>query len=106
MMKGLRITTKAIAGFREHLILEERSAATIQKYTRDIKAFAEYASEAITKGINTLPLKVRELKSLDIAGFFSAYFSTLPVFFLRTLPAELCKLFERTSRNISFGCPS
>jgi hypothetical protein len=58
------------------------------------------------KGINTLPLKVRELKSLDIAGFFSAYFSTLPVFFLRTLPAELCKLFERTSRNISFGCPS
>lgn len=28
------------------------------------------------------------------------------VFFLRTLPAELCKLFERTSRSISFGCPS
>ena len=49
MMKGLRITTKDIAGFREHLILEERSAATIQKYIRDIKAFAEYASEAITK---------------------------------------------------------
>ena len=49
MMKGLRITTKDIAGFREHLILEERSAAIIQKYIRDIKAFAEYASEAITK---------------------------------------------------------
>lgn len=49
MMKGLRITTKDIAGFREHLILEERSVATIQKYVRDIKAFAEYASEAITK---------------------------------------------------------
>ena len=49
MMKGLRITTKDIAGFREHLILEERSVATIQKYIRDIKAFAEYASEAITK---------------------------------------------------------
>lgn len=59
-----------------------------------------------SKGINTLPLKVRQLKSLDIAGFFSAYFSTLPVFFLRTLPAELCKLFERNSRSISFGCPS
>lgn len=39
MMKGLRITTKDIAGFREHLILEERSAATIQKYIRDIKLF-------------------------------------------------------------------
>ena len=40
-MKGLRITTKDIAGFREHLILEERSAATIQKYIRDVKAFTE-----------------------------------------------------------------
>ena len=49
MMKGLRITTKDIAGFREHLILEERSAATIQKYIRDIKAFAKYAEGAVTK---------------------------------------------------------
>ena len=49
MMKGLRITTKDIAGFKEHLILEERSAATIQKYTRDIKAFAKYAEGAVTK---------------------------------------------------------
>ena len=49
MMKGLRITTKDIAGFREHLILEERSAATIQKYIRDIKAFAKYAEGAVTR---------------------------------------------------------
>ena len=48
-MKGLRITTKDIAGFREHLILEERSAATIQKYIRDIKAFAKYAEGAVTR---------------------------------------------------------
>lgn len=49
-MKGLRITTKDIAGFREHLILEERSAATIQKYIRDVKAFMAYAqNSAITK---------------------------------------------------------
>ena len=48
-MKGLRITTKDIAGFREHLILEERSAATIQKYIRDVKAFTEYANGAVTK---------------------------------------------------------
>ena len=48
-MEGRVITAKMIAGFREHLILEERSVATIQKYIRDIKAFAEYASEAITK---------------------------------------------------------
>lgn len=50
MMKGLRITTKDIAGFREHLILEERSVATIQKYIRDIKAFAKYAEGAVTRG--------------------------------------------------------
>lgn len=49
MMKGLRITTKDIAGFREHLILEERSAATIQKYIRDVKAFAKYAEGAVTR---------------------------------------------------------
>lgn len=49
MMKGLRITTKDIAGFREHLILEERSVATIQKYIRDIKAFAKYTEGAVTK---------------------------------------------------------
>ncbi len=42
-MKGRLITAKMIAGFKEHLILEERSTATIQKYIRDVKAFAEYA---------------------------------------------------------------
>ena len=50
MMKGLRITTKDIAGFREHLILEERSVATIQKCIRDIKAFAKYAEGTVTRG--------------------------------------------------------
>ena len=51
-MKGLRITTKDIAGFREHLILEERSVATIQKYIRDVKAFMAYAqNSAIAKEI-------------------------------------------------------
>lgn len=42
-MKGRFITAKTIAEFKEHLILEERSAATIQKYIRDIKAFMAYA---------------------------------------------------------------
>ena len=48
-MKGRFITAKMIAEFKEHLILEERSAATIQKYIRDVKAFAEYANEAVIK---------------------------------------------------------
>ena len=45
-MEGRVITAKMIAGFREHLILEERSAATIQKYIRDVKAFCGGTSVA------------------------------------------------------------
>lgn len=48
-MKGRLITAKMIAGFKEYLILEERSTATIQKYIRDVKAFAEYANGAVIK---------------------------------------------------------
>ena len=49
-MKERIITAKAIAEFREHLILEERSEMTIEKYIRDVKAFLAYAgNSAITK---------------------------------------------------------
>ena len=49
-MEGRVITAKMIAEFKEHLILEERSVATIQKYIRDVKAFMAYAqNSAITK---------------------------------------------------------
>lgn len=50
-MKGRQITATEIARFKEHLILEERSAATIQKYIRDVKEFAAYANGAVTKEI-------------------------------------------------------
>ncbi len=49
-MKRKIITAKTIAEFKEHLILEERSAATIDKYIRDVKAFSAYTqSAAVTK---------------------------------------------------------
>lgn len=49
-MKGQIITARMIAEFKEHPILEERSAATVEKYTRDVKAFAKYTqNSAITK---------------------------------------------------------
>lgn len=49
-MKGRYVTAKAIAEFKEHLILEERSEITIAKYIRDVKAFAKYTqNSAITK---------------------------------------------------------
>lgn len=49
-MKGQIITARMIAEFKEHLILEERSEITIEKYIRDVKAFAKYTqNSAITK---------------------------------------------------------
>ena len=49
-MKGRFLTAAEIAEFKDHLTLEERSAATIEKYIRDVSAFVAYAQEAaITK---------------------------------------------------------
>ena len=49
-MKGRIITAKTIVEFKEHLILEERSEITIEKYIRDVKAFAVYTlNGTITK---------------------------------------------------------
>ena len=49
-MKGRIITAKKIAEFKEHLILEERSEITVEKYIRDVKAFAAYTlNGTITK---------------------------------------------------------
>ena len=49
-MKGRIITVKTIAEFKEHLILEERSEITVEKYIRDVKAFSVYTQSAdITK---------------------------------------------------------
>lgn len=39
-MNGRFITAKTIAEFKEQLILEEKSKITVEKYIRDVKAFA------------------------------------------------------------------
>lgn len=46
-MKGRFITAKKIAEFKEHLILEERSEITVEKYIRDVKAFSAYTQNSI-----------------------------------------------------------
>ena len=49
-MKGRLLTAVEIAEFTEHLVLEERSAATVEKYARDVRAFAAYVPDGeITK---------------------------------------------------------
>ena len=45
-MKGRILTKALLAKFREHLILEERSEATIEKYCRDVYTFAAFADGA------------------------------------------------------------
>ena len=50
MMKGKYLTQEIISDFKENLILEERSEATVEKYIRDISAFSNFADGAeITK---------------------------------------------------------
>lgn len=49
-MKGRHINSEIIRRFQKHLTEEEKSNATIEKYIRDVAAFASYAENAaITK---------------------------------------------------------
>ena len=49
-MKERKITKKGIAEFQNQLLQEERSPATVEKYIRDVKAFARFAGDSeITK---------------------------------------------------------
>ena len=51
-MKERVLTKTLLKQFREHLILEERSEATVEKYCRDVSVFTAYADGAeITKEI-------------------------------------------------------
>lgn len=82
-MEGRVIAAKMIAEFEEHLILEERSVATVQKYIRDVKAFMAYAqNSAISKEIVIAYKKylqenyaVRSVNSMlaSINSFFSLF---------------------------------
>lgn len=82
-MEGRVIAAKMIDEFEEHLILEERSVATIQKYIWDVKAFTAYAqNSAISKEIVIAYKKylqenyaVRSVNSMlaSINSFFSLF---------------------------------
>ena len=51
-MKGRFITLEIIEKYKEHLILKERGAATIEKYIRDIKRFGMHVQDGkITKEV-------------------------------------------------------
>lgn len=79
---GERILEQAaIARFREHLILEEKSPATVEKYLRDIRAFAVYMRGKVVRKAAVIDYKkllqkkyaVRSVNSTlaSINGLFS-----------------------------------
>ena len=44
-MENRKLSVRHLASFREHLILEEKSAATVEKYVRDANGFLEFAGD-------------------------------------------------------------
>lgn len=51
-MEGRKLTLSILLKFKEHLVNEERSMATIEKYCRDTKAFYEYVGNLdVTKEV-------------------------------------------------------
>lgn len=53
-MKKHTLTQKNITAYHHHLRAEERAAATIEKYTRDIRAFAAWLDgSAVTKALSS-----------------------------------------------------
>lgn len=51
-MEGHNLTNQTLTKFRQHLILEEKSIATVDKYLRDAKAFCEHlCGREVTKEI-------------------------------------------------------
>lgn len=46
------LTSAAVVAYRHHLLLEEKSSLTIEKYLRDIRAFGSYAgNRTVTKAL-------------------------------------------------------
>ena len=49
-MSEQKITENCISAFREYLVLEEKSRATVEKYLRDVRAFSAFAGgQTVTK---------------------------------------------------------
>ena len=49
-MKGKVLSNKTIEQFEKHLRMEEKSQNTVEKYIRDVTAFAEYlGGKAVSK---------------------------------------------------------
>ena len=57
------INTKILSGFREQLVLDERSAGTVEKYVREAREFAVWLDERELTRTNVLAWKQRLMES-------------------------------------------
>ena len=72
-MKGRKLTEHLIKEFEQHLIQEEKSSITIEKYIRDVQRFRKYINQqvitkelviAYKKYLNDLGYAVRSVNSM------------------------------------------
>ena len=61
-MKGQILSEKIIKNFEEYLHSEEKSAATIEKYIRDVHEFMAYTTDAAITRERVIEYKVWLLK--------------------------------------------
>ena len=59
-----KITNELIKNFRRYLIEEEKATATVEKYIRDVNAFAEWLGENILDKETVLTYKENLIKKL------------------------------------------
>lgn len=62
-MKGRFLSERLIEEFGKHLVLEEKSTHTVEKYLRDVRAFAAYAGQAEISKETTIGYKQHLLES-------------------------------------------
>ena len=81
-MSERRLTKRKLELFRRYLIREEKSAATVEKYIRDVNAFLEYIGNAAVTKETVMEYK----KHLNESGY--------AVRSINSMLASLCSLFE------------
>lgn len=76
------ITTNELSAFREYLLNEEKSTATVEKYLRDVRAFLAFAGEEeVTKEVTVAYKTTLQEKSYAISS-------------INSMLASLNKLFD------------
>ena len=95
----MNITKEKITSFKKHLISEERSGATVEKYVRDVTAFSEWLSgREVDK--NTVVEYKAHLAEKYQASSTNSMLSSLNSFFVFCERHELRVKFIKTQKQL------